>query len=59
MAVEIGKLVVRGIFGPDRPDGPPAPDAETLELQMELLRRDILNDVREMLAEAERRARER
>jgi hypothetical protein len=55
MAVEIGTLVVRGAFGAPARDAAASVDAETLERW----RRDILDEVRDLMAEAERRARER
>lgn len=55
MAVEIGTLIVRGAFGQEKSDPKPALDEETLER----LRRDILEEVKEILDDAERRARER
>ena len=57
MSIEIGSLVVRGTFG--RPqDNTPNSDAE-LEARLQQWRRDILSEVREMITEAERLARER
>jgi len=56
MAIEIGTLVVRGTFGPARrPDTADAPDTEE---RLRALREEILAEVREMMAEAERRAKE-
>ena len=53
MAIEIGSLVVKGHFGP-----PGRSDREAqrdLERQMAELRRDILDEVREIMAEAANR----
>ena len=56
MAIEIGSLVVRGTFG-----GESGATSTPEEMREELLRlrTEILEEVREMLAEADRRARER
>ncbi|MEM7488918.1 MAG: hypothetical protein AAF390_07310 [Pseudomonadota bacterium] len=56
MAVEIGTLVVKGAFGA-APSTPAAPALGADEA--ERLRRDILEQVREMLDDADRRAGER
>ena len=56
MAVEIGSLIVRGAFGPSAS----ADEDEThMRIALARLRREILDDVQEMLLEAERRNRER
>jgi len=55
MTIEIGSLVVRGTFGAERPRGP---DPRETEARMAALRAEILEEVREMLAAAERRDRE-
>jgi len=57
MAIEIGSLVVRGTFG--RPQERPDDSADRIADQMQRLRREILDDVREMMDDAERRSRER
>ena len=54
MPVEIGSLVVRASFGSGARDDP-----QSLREELARLRQDILDEVLEMLAEAERRARER
>ena len=56
MAIEIGSLVVRGSFGSEKPS---EMSEETFEELLDRVRVDVLEDVREILAEAERRARER
>ncbi|TCP40180.1 DUF5908 family protein [Rhodovulum marinum] len=57
MAIEIGTLVVRGTFGTaPRTAAQDGPEAEE---RLRALREEILDEVREMMAEAERRARER
>lgn len=53
MAIEIGSLVVKGRFGPAARDGREA-RAET-EARLARMQREILEDVREMLAEAAHR----
>ncbi|WP_299672916.1 hypothetical protein [uncultured Roseobacter sp.] len=57
MAIEIGSLVVKGQFGP------PTRDSRDGRLETERalaeMRRDILEDVREMMAEAARRSKDR
>lgn len=59
MSVEIGSLVVRGTFGASGGAGDkPANEAAT-EKKLVALRRQILEEVEEMLAEADRRRRER
>lgn len=55
MAVEIGTLVVKGAFG--AADGAQAPGVS--EQRLAQVQREILDAVREMLAETERRAQER
>jgi hypothetical protein len=57
MAVEIGSLVVRGTFGP-APQESEVSD-ERLRMELQRLRRQMLQEMREMLETAERRARER
>jgi hypothetical protein len=57
MAVEIGSLVVRGTFG-QAPREAEVSD-ERLRLELLRLRQQMLQDMREMLETAERRARER
>ncbi len=57
MTIEIGSLVVRGTFG--RPQDARPGSTEATEEQLRLWRREILDEVREMMAEAERLARER
>ncbi|MCY4333707.1 MAG: hypothetical protein OXC60_03430 [Litoreibacter sp.] len=56
MTIEIGSLVVKGSFGAPAaaPERPGLSEEELL-----LLRREILEEVRDMLADADRRARER
>lgn len=50
MAIEIGSLVVKGRFGPP---GRSERDAQRdLERQMAELRRDLLDEMRELMAEA-------
>lgn len=56
MAVEVGSLVVRASFGGPRSDGG---EIERLRAEMARMRGQILDEVQEMIAEAERRARER
>jgi len=57
MAIEIGSLVVRGTFG--RPETAGAQTESKIEEKLQLMRNDILEEVRDMMAEAERLARER
>ena len=57
MAIEIGNLVVKGTFG--RPNAPVDKGQEHLEERLTQLHRDILADVREIMADAARLARER
>ena len=58
MAIEIGNLVVKGTFGrPQSPDKHARP--EEIEARLRQMRLEILSEVREILAEADRRARER
>lgn len=54
MAVEIGHLVLRGTFGPNRPEVPAM--AETrLQEALDELRRDLLAETRDMIEDALRR----
>lgn len=56
MAVEIGSLVVRGTFGnAARDDGP---TSEDVRAELQRLRRELRREMREMLDEAQRRARD-
>lgn len=57
MAVEIGSLVVRGTFG--QPSEAKGANAQALEEQLMILRRSMLEEMRDMLDEANRRARDR
>ncbi|MGZ2260177.1 DUF5908 family protein [Roseobacter sp. A03A-229] len=57
MAIEIGSLVVKGQFGPPARDDR-SQRAET-ERALAEMRREILEDVREMMAEAARRSKDR
>lgn len=57
MAVEIGTLVLRGQFGPTQVSEPENQGIKKAELDM--FRRTILREVEDMMAEADRRARER
>ncbi len=57
MAVEIGTLVVKGTFGSAPADRDAAPSVTRQEL--ELWRRDLLSEMRDMLEDAQRRAGER
>lgn len=57
MAIEIGSLVVKGQFGPPVRDDR-SQRAET-ERALAEMRREILDDVREMMAEAARRSKDR
>lgn len=59
MAVEIGTLVLKGRFGPARDDTPPAEQREDLETALEMMRRDLLREMDDRLADAARRGRER
>lgn len=56
MAVEIGSLIVRGAFGPSASEDE---DEGRMRVAIARMRREILDDVQEMLHEAERRNRER
>jgi hypothetical protein len=58
MAIEIGSLVVRGAF---RAEGAEerAPSEQAMQDELARLRQSILEDVRDMLAEAERRRTDR
>ncbi|WP_298922126.1 hypothetical protein [uncultured Roseobacter sp.] len=57
MAIEIGSLVVKGHFGPK----PRNADAERSDMARQLaeLRRDILEDVRELIADTSPRMQDR
>ncbi|WP_299784104.1 hypothetical protein [uncultured Roseobacter sp.] len=57
MAIEIGSLVVKGQFGP----APRAAEQERVDLARALaeMRRDLLEDMREMMADAQRRSQDR
>lgn len=57
MSIEIGSLVVRGTFG--RPQDKEPDGTAEMEMRLQQWRREILADVREMITEAERLARER
>lgn len=57
MAVEIGSLVVRGTFGQPTAKGGVSP--EELEEQLSMVRQSLLDEMRDLMEEAERRARER
>lgn len=59
MAVEIGSLIVRGAFrsAGEEEGGGVAP--ERLERELRRLHRRVLEDVRDLIDEAERRRRER
>lgn len=58
MAIEIGSLVVRGAF---RAEGEQAraPSEQHMQDELMRLRQSILEDVRDMIAEAERRRTDR
>lgn len=57
MAVEIGQLVLRGVFGPNRSE-PAAPQA-SLDDALYELRRELRAEMRDMIEDAARRRRER
>ena len=57
MAIEIGSLVVRGTFG--NPHVVEAVTPERVAEQIGEMRRALLEEVRDILDDAERRARER
>ncbi len=61
MSVEIGSLVVRGTFGSGGGGDARSGGASAAEVAKELsrMRRQILEEVEEMLAEADRRRKER
>lgn len=59
MSVEIGSLVVRGTFGAGGGAGDGPVDEAATEKRLVVLRRQILEEVEEMLAEADRRRKER
>ncbi|MDW3223301.1 MAG: hypothetical protein R8G34_10505 [Paracoccaceae bacterium] len=56
MAVEIGSLVVRGTFGQAAGKGGVSP--EELEEQLSMVRQTLLDEMHDLLEEADRRARE-
>lgn len=57
MPVEIGSLIVRGTFGnAAREEGP---SSEEMRAEIQRLRRELRREMREMLDDAQRRARER
>lgn len=55
MSVEIGSLVVKGSFGVHKPE---TPDLAALHRELVKMRSEILAQVREMIAETERRRQE-
>ncbi|WP_299740712.1 hypothetical protein [uncultured Roseobacter sp.] len=57
MAVEIGSLVVRGTFGQSAGQGGVSP--QEFEEQLMLMRRTMIDEMRDMIEEAHRRAQER
>jgi hypothetical protein len=57
MGVEIGTLVLRGQFGPS--NAPVRDTTDNIQSELDAFRRTLLRDVADMMAEAERRARER
>lgn len=57
MAVEIGQLVLRGTFGPNRSE--PALPPARLEEELDALRRELRAEMRDMIEDAARRRRER
>ncbi len=57
MAVEIGQLVLRGTFGPNRSE--PAVPQTKLEDELHELRRELRAEMRDMIEDAARRRRER
>lgn len=59
MAVEIGQLILRGTFGPDRSDRGQMTDQSQLREAMEALRQDMLSEMQDMVRDATRRQWER
>ncbi len=57
MAVEIGQLVLRGVFGPNRSE--PASPQASLDDALYELRRELRAEMRDMIEHAARRRRER
>lgn len=57
MAVEIGSLVVRGTFGQQPLEN--APSNEEMRIEMQRLRRELLHEMKELIEQANRRAKER
>ena len=57
MAVEIGTLVLRGQFGPT--SAPMHNNTKELQTELDLFRRMLLREINDILAESDRRARER
>lgn len=55
MSVEIGSLVVKGSFGAQKPE---TQDLATLQRELVRMRSEILAQVREIIAETERRRQE-
>jgi hypothetical protein len=56
MTVEVGSLVVRASFGGSNRDGG---EVERLRAELARLRNELFDEVQEMIAEAERRMKER
>jgi hypothetical protein len=57
MAIEIGSLVVRGSFGPARSE--PEDMGEIVDERLSAFRREMLDELREALSDAQQRSRER
>lgn len=57
MAVEIGTLVLKGRFGPARSEA--APEQPDMSDALEAMRRELMREIADKLAHAERRAWER
>ena len=55
MSIEIGSLIVRGTFGSGRRG---TEDKAAIEARLELMRAQLREEMREMIEDAERRARE-
>ncbi|MEM8571100.1 MAG: hypothetical protein AAGG56_09350 [Pseudomonadota bacterium] len=55
MGIEIGRLIVKGLFGSRKQS---EPDVAKLTREMAKMRGEILNEVSDMIAEAERVRRE-